>query len=101
MCIRDSIFTGAGTESDNACVIGIARAAKARGKGDHVIVSAFEHHAILEPAHYLAKNGFEVTEVRPREDGIIHPEDLTAVLRDSTVLVTVMHANNELGTVQP
>jgi cysteine desulfurase len=95
------IFTGAGTEGDNAAVLGIARAAKARGKGDHVIVSAFEHHAVLEPAHYLEKNGFEVSLVKPREDGIIHPEDLAAVLRDSTVLVSVMHANNELGTVQP
>jgi cysteine desulfurase len=95
------IFTGAGTEGDNAAVIGIARAGKARGKGDHVIVSAFEHHAVLEPAHYLEKNGFEVSIVKPREDGIIHPEDLAELLRDSTVLVSVMHANNELGTVQP
>lgn len=95
------MFNGAGTEGDNAAVIGIARAGKARGKGDHVIVSAFEHHAVLEPAHYLEKNGFEVSLVKPREDGIIHPEDLAAVLRDSTVLVSVMHANNELGTVQP
>jgi cysteine desulfurase len=95
------IFTGAGTEADNAAVLGIARAGKARGKGDHVIVSAFEHHAVLEPAHYLEKNGFEVSIVKPREDGIIHPEDLAELLRDSTVLVSVMHANNELGTVQP
>jgi cysteine desulfurase len=95
------VFTGAGTESDNAALIGIARAGKARGKGDHVIVSSFEHHAILEPVRFLAKNGFEVTEVKPHEDGIVHPEDLAAVLRDSTVLVSVMHANNELGTVQP
>jgi cysteine desulfurase len=95
------IFTGAGTESDNAAVLGIARAGRARGKGDHVVVSAFEHHAVLEPAHYLEKNGFEVSMVRPREDGIVHPEDLAEVLRDSTVLVSVMHANNELGTVQP
>jgi cysteine desulfurase len=65
------------------------------------VVSAFEHHAVLEPAHYLEKNGFEVSLVKPREDGIVHPEDLAAVLRDSTVLVSVMHANNELGTVQP
>lgn len=95
------IFTGAGTESDNAALVGIARTAHARGKGDHIVVSAFEHHAVLEPAHFLARNGFEVTELRPREDGIIHPEDLAAVLRDSTVLVSIMHANNELGTVQP
>jgi cysteine desulfurase len=95
------IFTGAGTEGDNAAVLGIARAAKARGKGDHVIISSFEHHAVLEPAHRLAKEGFEVTELRPREDGIVYAEDLRAVLRDTTVLVSVMHANNELGTVQP
>lgn len=95
------IFTGAGTEGDNSAVLGIARAAKARGKGDHLVVSSFEHHAVLEPAHRLAKEGFEVTELRPREDGIIYAEDLRSVLRDSTVLVSVMHANNELGTVQP
>ena len=95
------IFTGAGTEGDNAAVLGIARAAKARGKGNHVVISAFEHHAILEPAHRLAKEGFEVTELRPREDGIVYAEDLRGVLRDTTVLVSVMHANNELGTVQP
>ena len=95
------IFTGAGTEGDNAAVLGIARAGKARGKGNHVVISAFEHHAILEPAHRLAKEGFEVTELRPREDGIVYAEDLRAILRDTTVLVSVMHANNELGTVQP
>ena len=95
------IFMGAGTEGDNAAVLGIARAGKARGKGNHVVISSFEHHAILEPAHRLAKEGFEVTELRPREDGIVYAEDLRAVLRDTTVLVSVMHANNELGTVQP
>lgn len=95
------IFTGAGTEADNAAVLGIAHAARARGKGTHVVVSAFEHHAVLEPVHRLEKEGFEVTTLKPRVDGIIHPEDLAAVLRDDTVLVTVMHANNELGTVQP
>jgi cysteine desulfurase len=95
------IFTGAGTESDNAALLGIARAAKARGKGDHVVVSSFEHHAVLEPLHRLAKEGFDVTELKPREDGIVYLEDLRAVLTDATVLVSVMHANNELGTVNP
>lgn len=95
------IFTGAGTEADNAAIFGIAHAARARGKGNHIVVSAFEHHAVLEPVHRLAKEGFEVTTLKPREDGIIHPEDLEGVLRDDTVLVTIMHANNELGTVQP
>lgn len=98
---NEVIFTGAGTEADNAAVLGIARAARARGKGDHIVVSSFEHHAILEPVHRLAKEGFEVTELRPREDGVVYAEDLAAVLRDTTVLVTIMHANNELGTVMP
>ncbi len=95
------IFTGAGTESDNAALVGISQAGKARNKGSHVVVSAFEHHAVLEPSHFLERNGFEVTQVRPRQDGIIHPEDVEAVVRDDTVLVSVMHANNEIGTVQP
>lgn len=95
------IFTGAGTEGDNAAVLGIARAAKSRGKGNHIVVSAFEHHAVLEPVHRLEREGFEATVLKPREDGIIYAEDLAAVLRDDTVLVTIMHANNELGTVMP
>jgi cysteine desulfurase len=94
-------FTGCGTEADNAAVLGIARAAKARNKGSHIVVSAFEHHAVLEPAKRLAKQGFEVTVLKPREDGIVYPADLAAVVRDDTVLVSVMHGNNEIGTVQP
>jgi cysteine desulfurase len=95
------IFTGAGTESDNAAIVGIATAAKARGKGSHIIVSGFEHHAVLRPAESLAKRGFELTVLNPREDGIVYAEDLRAVMRDDTVLVSVMHANNEIGTVAP
>lgn len=93
------IFTSGGTESDNAALIGIATAG-GRSSG-HIIVSAFEHHAVLEPAHWLGKHGFEVTELMPRTDGVIHPEDLAAALRDDTVLVSVMHGNNEIGTLQP
>ncbi len=96
------IFTSGGTESDNAAIIGIATAATERsGRGRHIVVSAFEHHAVLEPAEWLGKRGFDLTEVKPREDGIIYPEDVAEVLRDDTALVSVMHANNELGTVQP
>jgi cysteine desulfurase len=95
------VFTGAGTESDNAALVGIANAAKARGKGSHIIVSALEHHAVLRPAEALAKRGFELTVLKPREDGIVYAEDLREAMRDDTVLVSVMHANNELGTVQP
>lgn len=95
------VFTGCGTEADNAAVFGIAHAAKSRGKGAHVVVSALEHHAVLEPAKRLGKQGFEVTVLKPREDGIVHAEDLATVVRDDTVLVSVMHGNNEIGTVQP
>jgi cysteine desulfurase len=95
------LFTGCGTESDNMALFGIAEAAKARGKGSHVVVSAFEHHAVLHPAERLAKRGYTVTVLKPREDGIIYPEDLSAVVSDETVLVSIMHANNEIGTLQP
>ena len=95
------VFTGCGTEADNAAVLGIARAAKARNKGSHIVVSAFEHHAVLEPAKRLAKEGFELTVLKPRQDGIVYADDLAAVVRDDTVLVSVMHGNNEIGTVQP
>ncbi|MRS11802.1 MAG: cysteine desulfurase [Actinobacteria bacterium] len=93
------IFTSGGTESDNTAIIGLATAG-GRATG-HVIVSAFEHHAVLEPAWWLGKHGFDVTELKPRTDGIVHPEDLAAALRDDTVLVSVMHGNNEIGTLQP
>lgn len=96
---EEVIFTSGGTESDNAALIGIATAG-GRASG-HIIVSAFEHHAVLEPAAWLGKHGFEVTELNPRTDGLIHPEDLAAALRDDTVLVSVMHGNNEIGTLQP
>ena len=93
------IFTSGGTEGDNTAVIGLSTAG-GRTKG-HIIVSAFEHHAVLEPAAWLGKHGFEVTELMPRTDGLIHPEDLSAAMRPDTVLVSVMHGNNEIGTVQP
>ncbi len=94
------IFTGGGTESDNAALIGILT--KLAPKGDaHLIVSAFEHHAILEPAEWLEKQGFELTVLKPREDGHIHPDDLRAAMKPNTKLVSIMHANNEIGTINP
>lgn len=96
---NEVVFTGGGTESDNSAVIGIAT--KAAPHGGHVIVSAFEHHAVLEPAHYLEKHGFEVTYLKPRVDGLVHVDDVRAALKRETVLVSVMHGNNEIGTVQP
>ncbi len=96
---REILFTSCGTESDNAALIGVSRAVAP--SGGHIIVSAFEHHAVLEPAHFLEKNGYEVTYLAPRSDGLIHVDDLVAALRDDTVIVSVMHGNNELGTIQP
>lgn len=93
------IFTSGGTESDNTALIGLATAG---GRTDgHIIVSAFEHHAVLGPARWLGKHGFEITELGPRPDGLIHPEDLQTAMREDTVLVSVMHGNNEIGTIQP
>lgn len=96
---EEIIFTSGGTESDNTALIGLATAG-GRTSG-HVIVSAFEHHAVLEPAWWLGKHGFQVTELAPRADGVVHPDDLAAALREDTVLVSVMHGNNEIGTLMP
>ncbi len=96
---NEVIFTSGGTESDNAALLGVV--ARKSPDGGHVVVSAFEHHAILEPAHLLEKRGYEVTYLEPRSDGRIHCDDLVAALRDDTVLVSVMHGNNEIGTLQP
>jgi cysteine desulfurase len=94
------IFTSGGTESDNTALIGILGKVAPSG-GAHLIVSAFEHHAILEPAHYLEKQGNELTVVKPRETGHVHPDDLRAAMRPNTRLVSIMHANNEIGTINP
>ena len=94
------VFTSGGTESDNSALIGILTRLAPDG-GAHLIVSSYEHHAILEPAEYLAKNGYELTLLKPREDGLIHPDDLRAAMKPNTKLVSVMHGNNEIGTVNP
>jgi len=96
---NEVIFTSGGTESDNAALVGILSRLAPQG-GAHLIVSAFEHHAVLHPAEWLEKHGYEVSYLRPREDGHIHAEDLKAALRPNTKLVSVMHGNNEIGTVQ-
>jgi cysteine desulfurase len=93
------LFTSGGTEADNSALLGIGATLRSRGKGAHVIVSAYEHHAVLHTAESMAKNGYEVEFLKPREDGVVWPEDLAAMLRDDTILVSVMHGNNELGTI--
>ncbi|MBA2529347.1 MAG: cysteine desulfurase, partial [Euzebyales bacterium] len=96
------LFTGGGTESDNAAVKGIAWAARDAGRGAHLVTTAIEHHAVLDAATWLAeRQGFALTVVPPEPDGVVDAERLLAAVRADTVLVSVMAANNELGTVQP
>jgi len=94
------IFTSGGTESDNTALYGVLSKVAPEG-GAHLIVSAFEHHAILEPSHWLEKQGYEVTVLQPRKSGHIHPDDLRAAMKPNTKLVSIMHANNEIGTINP
>ena len=95
------VFTSGGTEADNLAVVGGARAAVRRGRGRHVVVSALEHAAVLESAHALTREGFEVSVAPCGASGVVEVESLQSVLRADTALVAVMAANNEVGTVQP
>lgn len=97
---KDEIyFTGGGSESDNWALKATAEAYAAKGK--HIITSAIEHHAILHTAQWLEKHGFEVTYVGVDEDGKIKLDELKAAIRPDTILISVMAANNEIGTIQP
>jgi cysteine desulfurase len=96
---KDIIFTSGGTESDNIAIKGTAY--KLKNKGNHIITSDIEHPAVDETCKYLEKNGFEVTYLPVYEDGIVKVSDLEAAITDKTILITVMHANNEIGTIQP
>ncbi len=92
-------FTSGGTESDNAAIFGIVEAA--RGERKHVVTTAIEHHAVLNTVQALEKRGVSVTYVRVGASGVVDPQDVESALRPETVLISVMHANNELGTIQP
>lgn len=96
---EEIIFTSGGTESNNFALHGIAYANEK--KGNHIITSAIEHHAIAEPANFLEKHGFKITYVKVDKNGIISPEDIEKEITDKTILISVMHANNEIGTIQP
>jgi len=97
---RDITFTSGGSEADNQALISAALMGKKKGK-THIISTAFEHHAVLHTLGRLKKEGFEVTLLDVHEDGLVRPEELEAALRDDTCLVSVMYANNEIGTIQP
>jgi cysteine desulfurase len=96
---REIFFTSGGTEADNQAIISYMLSNAARG--NHLITSAIEHHAVLETCEYLRKNGFELTVLPVNSLGIVEPEVLRKAIRPETALVTIMHANNEIGTVQP
>lgn len=92
-------FTGGGSEADNWAIKGIAAAHK--NKGNHIITTKVEHHAVLHTCAYLEKNGFEVTYLDVDDEGFIRLDDLRNAITDKTILVTIMFANNEIGTIQP
>ncbi len=92
-------FTASGSEANNMAVKGIAL--MNRKKGQHIVVSAIEHHSVLNSAQTMEKLGFEVTQVPVDKHGLVDPDDVLAALRDDTTLVSIMHANNEIGTIEP
>lgn len=96
---KEITFTSGGTESDNLAIQGAARARSKQGK--HLITTAIEHHAVLDTFEYLSKNGYELTILPVDEDGLISVKDLEQALRPDTILVSIMHANNEVGSIQP
>ncbi len=98
---KEIIFTGGGSEADNLAIKGVAMAQRRRGKGRHVITTAIEHHAVLHAVEYLEHNDFETTILPVDVRGLVDPAAVQAALRPDTVLVSVMYANNEIGTVQP
>ncbi|MBQ1463706.1 MAG: cysteine desulfurase NifS [Ruminococcus sp.] len=97
---REIFFTSCGSESDNWAIKGTAELMAKKGK-KHIITSVFEHHAVLHTCEDLEKKGFEVTYIPVSDKGLIDPEDVRKAIREDTALVTIMYANNEIGTIQP
>ena len=97
---REIIFTSGGSEADNHAITSAARIGEKQGK-KHIVSTAFEHHAVLHTLNRLEKEGFEVTYLDVHENGLITPQQVSDAIREDTCLVTIMYANNEIGTIQP
>lgn len=95
------IFTSGGTESDNFAIKGLAYQSSHRGKGNHIITTPIEHHAVTNSCDYLQKRGFEITHLHVDKFGIVEPEEVKKAIKSTTILVSAMHANNEIGTIEP
>ncbi len=96
---NEIIFTGSGSEADNLAIKGAAW--KQQHKGKHIITSAIEHHAVLDTVKWLEANGFDATYVPVDEDGLVSAAAVEEAIREDTILITIMHGNNEMGTIQP
>jgi len=98
------IFMGSGTESDNLAILGVARALR-QNRGEqtknHIITSSIEHHAVIYPCEQLQKEGFKITFAKVDRDGILELDEFKKIISDETILVSIMYANNEIGTIQP
>ena len=97
--LEEIVFTSGGTESNNTAIEGVAYALES--KGNHIITSAIEHHAVSEPCKFLEKRGFKITTVEVDKDGLVDPDDILKAITDKTILISIMHANNEIGTIEP
>ncbi|MDH7577448.1 MAG: cysteine desulfurase NifS [Bacillota bacterium] len=96
---EEIIFTSGGTEADNLTILGVAWSRQE--KGNHLITSAIEHHAVLDTCEFLARNGFEVTVLPVDGYGVVDPDAVRRAIRKNTILISIMHANNEIGTIEP
>ncbi len=96
---NEIFFTSGGSEADNWAIKGIAESKKA--KGNHIITSKIEHHAVLHTCEYLEKHGYEVTYLDVDENGVVCPEAVEAAIKETTILISIMYANNEIGTIMP
>jgi len=96
---EEIVFTSGGTEADNFAIKGVAYANEK--KGNHIITSSIEHHAVLNPCKYLEKQGFQVTYIPVDRYGLFNPDEVKKAVTKETILITIMHANNEVGTIEP